>query len=528
MNEDTLIRYNRYRQDPWAFLCECVFTHDEVDQENPIKLYPAHLKYLYLLVQMWIHFKKLAVPKSRRMTASWTFIGLTVWDCIFHKGRSWAFTSKKEEDAKELVSRAEFIIKHIPPDKIPPELIPKMKGDKMQTSPPVIEFPEIHSRIQGFPQGGDQLRQRGFSGILEDECAFQEESEETYAAAEPTIKGGGRMIKISSRSVADGGFFKRIVFDQLDAKDTRFPEIPPVTPKIPMEGVEVWKNPKNEFMVIDLHYTANPDKRGDIFRDSLKKTLPLRKYRMEYEKSWETFEGKPVYEDFNERIHITHSRPSAHTGLPLLLGWDSSGLTPACVIGQLQGERLYIMREIIEAGMGANRFVPHVVSQLAIYYPQITNLETQTISFFDPAGFKKNEITEETYLQVMVKSGFRQIRPGPQTWNKRVEGVTDWLLGLAAGSAKFQVYEKDCPTLVAGLKGGFRYPDNVASSEPDKLRPVKDIHSHPNDALQYLCGGLKAHQRSNYSINIPPPTYGFQKTQDITPTARRDYGRIVK
>src|SRR3972149_5147334 len=104
-NEDTLTRYNRYRNSPWDFLSECVYTKDEVDQVTPIKAYPSHFKYLYFVVKMWMQHRKLAIPKSRRMTVSWTFISLALWDCIFHKGRSWAFTSKKEEDAKELIER---------------------------------------------------------------------------------------------------------------------------------------------------------------------------------------------------------------------------------------------------------------------------------------------------------------------------------------------------------------------------------------------------------------------------------------
>lgn len=527
ISEDPLTRYAQFREDPWLFLKYCVYTQDEVDKENPIKLYPSHLKYLYFIVRMWMKHMKMAVPKSRRMTVSWTFIGLSLWDVIFHKGRFWAFTSKKEEDAKELVQRAEFIYKHIPPNMIAPELLPKLKRGEMQSSPPVMDFYEIHSKIQGFPQGGNQLRQRGCSGILEDECAFQEESEDTYVAAEPTIKGGGRMIKVSSRATEDRGFFKRVVFDQLDAKNGRFPEVPPVQPKSPMEGVEVWKNPKNEFLVIDLHYTANPDKRGEAFREGLKKTLPIRKYRMEYEKSWETFEGRPVYEDFNELIHVTHTKPKLHVGLPLLIGWDSSGLTPAVVLGQIQGETLVILREIIGEGMGAARFVPFVSGEIMQHYPQVTDLTAQTISFFDPAGFKKNEITEETYLSYMMKGGFRQIRPGPMTWKKRVESVVERLISLSRGTPTFQVYEKDCPTLVAGLKGGFRYPDKTSEIEPDQARPMKDLHSHPNDALQYLCGGLKTLRSENYDKEIPVPHYGFQKNNtepDITPRLRKKYG----
>jgi hypothetical protein len=521
---DPLQRYSVFRENPWLFLKYCVYTQDQVDLDNPIKRYTSHLKYLFFLVQVFMKEKKIALPKSRRMTASWTFIGLVVWDVIFHKGRDWALCSKKEDDARELVSRAQFIYDHIPKDMIAPDLLPKVKNGKMQTSPPCLEFPEINSKVKGFPQGGDQMRQFGFSGILEDECAFQEESEDTYAASEPTIRGGGRMIKISSRSVKDGGFFKKIVFDQLNAKDNRFPEIAPVPVRSPMEGIQVWKNPDNGFFVVDLSYEANPDKRSPEFRESLMKTLPIHQFRMEYEKSWETFEGKPVYQDFNERIHVTHVQPKVLVGLPILLGWDSSGLTPAAVIAQLQEDRLFILREIIGIGMGAAKFVPLVAQTIKLHYPQIHSLETQTINFFDPAGLKKNEITEQTYVQEMIKHGFRQVRPGPMTIPKRVEAVTDFLIGLTCGEPKIQIYEKDCPIIVSGFKGGYRYPDRILDSEPDTAKPLKDLHSHPHDAVQYLCGGLKFYRKENYDFHIPTPQYGFQK-HDVTPSPRKTYGR---
>jgi hypothetical protein len=512
LHSDPLIRYQQLRDNPWLFLKFAVWTKDEIDADTPIKQFPAHLLYTKFLVEMWRVHKRIAVPKSRRMTASWTYIALIVWDCIFHKGRSWAICSKKELDALELVERAEFIIKQIPESIIAKDLLPKMKRGEMQSSPPVIEFEDIHSKIQGFPSGSNQLRQRGFSGILNDECGFWENAEEAYASAEPTVKGGGRMVMISSRATEDGGFFKRIVFDQLDASDTRFPEIAPVPSKTPMEGVTVWKNPRNEFLVIDLHYTANPAKRGIEFRESLRKTLPARRYRMEYERSWETFDGKAVYEDFNEQLHTTNSRPSPYVGLPLLLGWDSSGLTPAVVIAQMQEERLVVFREIIGEGMGAVRFIPHVISILRTEFPGFTDLGEKTINFFDPAGFKKNEITEATYVQALNAAGFRQLYPGPMTWNKRVDAVTELLTGLVKGQSKLSIYEAGCPTLIAGFKGGYRYPDSNSSIEPDKPRAVKDIHSHPHDAFQYLAGGLKNYRATNYITKVPTPNYGFQKT----------------
>jgi hypothetical protein len=522
---DSLDRYVFFRENPFEFLRHCIYTKDEVDAESPIKPFPAHLAYIRFITLIWEREKRIALPKSRRMTVSWTILALIVHDIIFFKGKNWAVTSRKEEAAKDLISRIEFMITHIPEDMIAKALIPKMKHGKMQTSPPVIEFVETYSKVQGFPQGGDQLRQYGFSGIFEDECAFQEESEATYAAAEPTVGKTGRFVKVSSRAIEDGGFFKKVVFDKLDATDIRFPEIPPVQPKIPMEGVEVWKNPKNGFFVIDLHYTANPAKRGAEFREALRKTLPSRRFEMEYEKSWMTYEGRPVYEDFNPYMHTTHTKPDYEVGLPLLLGWDSSGLTPACIVAQLQEEQLVIFREIIGEGMGAGRFVPLVEATLRQAFPTIYDLSQNSISFFDPAGLKRNEITEETYVQRMAKHGFTRVFPGAQTFKARIDAVTERLVGLSKGKPKILVYEPLCPVLVAGFKGGYRYSDKIMSAEPTKPEAIKDQHSHPADGLQYICSGLKNYRTENYSAVVPTPKYSFMKQEKPEkPQLRKRYG----
>lgn len=518
--QDPLIRYSQLRDDPWKFLKYSVYTQDEVDQDNPIKPYPAYLEYLHFLVHAWQKKKRIAVPKSRRLTVSWTYISLALWDCIFHRGRSWALVSKKEEDSKELIQRAKFIYDHIPPEIISPDLLPKLKHGDMQASPPAMEFEELHSRLMGFPSGKNQLRQRGFSGLFFDEVAFWgSDAEAAYASAEPTVKGGGRMIMVSTRNP---GFFKKVVFDQFDAKDLNFPEVPPTKPKQVMEGVDVWENPKNGFTVIDVSHRANPAKRDPIFEEELKRSLPIHLFNLEYGKSWATFEGKPVYEDFNGFYHLANIKPTVEAGLPLLLGWDSSGLTPAVVIGQLQGEQLVIVEEIVGAGMGATRFVPYVAEKIRLNYPQVGSV-SETINFFDPAGFKKNEVTEQTYIQAMIKGGFTQVRPGPMTWEKRREAVTERLVGLAHGKSKFLVWELGCPLLVTGFKGGYRYPDKVIEVEPDKVRPIKDVHSHPHDALQYLCGGLKSYRHDGGYTKIPTPHYGFQ-TQNQRPQLRKRYG----
>lgn len=496
-----------YMRNPWGFLRDCVFTLDQVDALFPIKPFPSDLEYLEFLTALWQKHKKLGIPKSRRMTCSWNFISLYTHDTMFNQGRFTGFVSKKEDDAADLVSRAEFIYHHIPEWRIPKALLPTIKNGKMGKQPPILEFEEINSKIQGFPQGADQLRQYTLSGILGDECAFWPDAQKFFSASAPTLEGGGRMTLISSRSP---GFFKKIVFDQLDAVDLNFKENPPVPSKVPIEGVEVWKNPRNGFVIADLHYTANPRKRGDAWRNAVKASMPLRDFLMEYEKSWQTYEGKPVYADFNRTIHVKKGEMEPEPGLPLLLGWDF-GLTPACVVGQLCGRQLRILHEFIETDGSINKLAPVVWSFLRINYAPWTGVEDKIYSFIDPNGFNRSQEDDtKTCARAMRAAGFKKIAPGPVDWESRRSAVENFLVQTSKQGPGIIISES-CQVLVEGFSGGYRYPEKAIEIEPTKITPLKNKFSHPHDGLQYLCHGATSKQRA-YDITTSVPTYGFQKS----------------
>lgn len=500
-----------YSENPWAFLSDCVFTLDQVDADDPIKPFPSYREYLQFLAGVWLSNPLLAIPKSRRMTCSWAFISLFTHDTIFRKGRFNGFVSKKEDDASELVARAEFIYRNIPEWRIPRPLLPVLKNGKMSKQPPIMEFEETNSKIQGFPMGSDQLRQFTLSGILGDECAFWPEAQKFYSASKPTIDGGGRITLISSRSP---GFFKKIVFDQLDAQDLNFPEEPPAEIKTPLEGVEVWKNPRNRFVVVDLHYTADPDKRGKEWYEATKASMPIKDFLMEYEKSWDTYEGKPVYEDFLKHLHATKGPLDAEPGGPLLLGVDF-GLTPAVVLGQLVGSQLRVLKEYVELDGSINKLAPRVWADLRINYPAWANNPENIIAFIDPAGFTRAQTDARTCADVLRKNGFLSVRPGPVPFDARRIAVETFLLKHTKEGPGLLLKEQSCPVLLQGFLGGYHYPENVTENEPDRLRPVKNAYSHPHDALQYLCAGAIGLRRS-YGLKTGGrdtlPNYGFQRS----------------
>jgi hypothetical protein len=190
--------------DPWAFVKDCVWTRDEA--RGMTRRYPPHA-YAELLVRRWQAHPLLAVPKSRRMVVTWLFVAVNYWLARFSPLSKVAFMARKlgkteTEGSSELVRRALFIHRHLPPTLPPCEV---------EYSIGLIRFPN-GSEIVALGEGEEQARQHTFSSILADEVAFWERGLETWIALRPTIEGGGRVTAVSS---AAPGFYRDLVHDLL-------------------------------------------------------------------------------------------------------------------------------------------------------------------------------------------------------------------------------------------------------------------------------------------------------------------------
>lgn len=499
-DREIIERLKKIRTDPLEFL-KCVRTLDQVDKVTPIKKFPVHLDYLQIYSKLWVTEPLLAVPKSRRMKMSWVNICLYLWDTLFNIGRHQAFVSKKEEDSDDLVKRARFVYENLDPELLPKELLPKVKYSEN-----LLEFPELESRIQGFPSGSDQLRQFTFSGMLFDEWAFWKDAQRAYSSSVPTIEGGGRITGISS--VAPG-FFQKVVFDRIDegqvsgVEATMLSDEKPTKRLFPMQGVEIWKNPKNRFCVIEIHYTADPAKRSAEFKSRVKASLPHRDFMREYEISWETWQGLPVYADWETNVHGSPVELKPHLGLPLLRGWDF-GLTPACVICQVQEEQLVVLEEYVAFNMGVDRFSDWVLTNCRQKYPLWAD-KKDWLDYVDPSGFARKDTDEKSCTDILSKKGIRCIA-GAITWTKRRESVEHFLTRRTKQGPALLVSLPKCPTLVRGFKGGYFYPETMKDAEANELRPEKNEYSHVHDAFQMVASGIRNIRRSS-GRSIPIPSY---------------------
>lgn len=281
----------------------------------------------------------------------------------------------------------------------------------------------------------------------------------------------------------------------------------------PMEGVEIWRNQKNRFMVFQLHYSADPKKKDEGYRERVKNSMPRRKYMQEYELHWDSFAGMPVYGDYNERVHGSKERLRPKIGLPLIRGWDF-GLTPACVVAQYEDGVLYIIDEFVEVNMGAEKFCAKVLSELKIEYPEWWSQAEHWKDFIDPSGFAKKDTDMTSCAGVLIDAGIKPY-PGPVPFSVRRQAVENFLVKFKKGEPCFRLDLSRCVVLNRGFKGGYRYSESLTEVESANPKPIKDEHSHPHDALQYVCWGVQnIVDRSRSLGKVPRPEYGFTGNRD--------------
>ena len=278
----------------------------------------------------------------------------------------------------------------------------------------------------------------------------------------------------------------------------------------PLPGIEVWKNKKNGFCVFEIHYTADPAKRDPEFIAKVRRSMPRRKYLQEYEKAWESWTGLPVYADFDKSIHGVEGEIRPHVGLPLLRGWDW-GLTPACVVAQLQGETLAVMYEFTAVNMGAERFSTLVLRECQVLYKFWGDQKKDWIDYVDPSGAARKDTDEGSCTKILDAKGLEPIG-GAIAFEERRSSVEHFLTRRTSAGPGFKISLPNCRKLVQGFEGGYRYPDSALEINNAQLRPIKNEYSHCHDALQMVTSRLRVTKRRT-GIKVPVLSYSWNSNQ---------------
>lgn len=200
--------------------------------------------------------------------------------------------------------------------------------------------------------------------------------------------------------------------------------------------------------------------------------------------------GKPVFESFNDTLHVASSPIEPTPDVPLVIGADA-GLTPAAVIMQQQPDgQVRILDELVLDRASAREFGEALNRLLRQRYPGFA-----WSGWGDPAANAADPLENRgTWLQMVSTVTGRTWRPAPSNSPAvRLEAVNDCLRRLIDGRPAFLLSPR-CEALREGFNSGYRYR-KMQTPGDDRYddKPEKNKFSHVHDALQYAVLGGGEH-----------------------------------
>lgn len=196
--------------------------------------------------------------------------------------------------------------------------------------------------------------------------------------------------------------------------------------------------------------------------------------------------GMAVFRD--AYTHDFHAFPELKPipGRPLIIGQDF-GRDPWSVICQLDHRgRFLVLEEVEGTDIGLEQ---HLMLNLRprLFDDRYMGMPICVIG--DPSGVSKSSLYEETSFDMLKREGFMAFPAPTNDLDPRLRAIEAYLLQQVGGKAIFMIDETRCPTIVQGMRGGYRY--SKVKGGQRKPAPDKNKYSHPMDALQYAA--LAAH-----------------------------------
>ena len=187
-------------------------------------------------------------------------------------------------------------------------------------------------------------------------------------------------------------------------------------------------------------------------------------------------DGKPVYGNYNDRIHRASAPLFKSKQIPLIIGMDW-GLQPAAAITQMSPRgQLAVLRELAPTDVTFDDFlnewlVPCLKGEFGGYPVQVIG---------DPAGTARSALSSKTVYEVLRSRGIAAEPAISNDFNLRRDSV-DYFLKRNGGF----IVDPSCTVIIEGFQGAYRYSKVTIKNARAVPRPEKNYASHPHDALQY-------------------------------------------
>lgn len=192
--------------------------------------------------------------------------------------------------------------------------------------------------------------------------------------------------------------------------------------------------------------------------------------------------GKKVFPDFSVDKHVGQVEPDVMHHQPVVIGYDTSGIHPACIIIQEQYGKWVVMDELYGDEMGFDTFMDSMLVPLLITKYARCNI----VFCVDPAD-ARNSKTGSTPSNDLKDRGYVAKPAYTNAIKQRIRAVEN-MLNMDRGGI---LISPKCTDLISAMSGKYHYKklrtsgtiDEVYSTMPDKNAP----YSHLADALQYAC-----------------------------------------
>jgi len=190
-------------------------------------------------------------------------------------------------------------------------------------------------------------------------------------------------------------------------------------------------------------------------------------------------EGKAVTPQWNDRLHLSHSLNPVQ-GQPLVCCWDF-GHNPTCIITQRTPLGYWnILDALVGDGIGVVELIEDGVKPLLTERYKKMGL----MHIGDPAGNEREQTSiHRNAVQYIRQSLGGTWRNGPVRTAHRVEPLRAVLTRTVGGRGLVQVDKQRAGAIWMALRGGWHY--HVSRTGITAGEPMKNIHSHPGDALAY-------------------------------------------
>lgn len=199
-------------------------------------------------------------------------------------------------------------------------------------------------------------------------------------------------------------------------------------------------------------------------------------------------DGEPIFKDFNYALYVSDKPLEYNPKLPLITGWDigPTAVNKAFIVGQLDSRgTLNVLGELMVTDPGVSKLGELVIRRMDEWFgAKLTNR-----NFCDPVGFDISQTDGLSPAMILRKMGI-DLQKGEETFQLRFEAVTQTMNRLIDGVPGMRIDGTRCRKLTEGLMGGYRYRIVDLPNQRFSKEPIKDIYSHVQDALQYLCSRL--------------------------------------